>query len=500
MTKKVGHSSFDYPLFAILGQGLVILCLGTYLCTSIHFPDFYEHLTKGNWIIWHGRLPDTYLWTTIGGHLSWSDPNWLFEVIVSSLDTYFGIKGLIIAKIAFTVLAPLSFACLFSYLAAERFFGTLIAVIVSCGIFFHAPFLPSLLGWSLMALLLLQCFKLADSEESSLFRLLLIFVASLVFANTHGSYLLSSMLCLSLPRHSKKNTIILSVIFLLAAILNPYVGSQIVTALQTSYNQITLDIILQRDPASIYNFTAAFLTLLWLLFALFWHYDPKGAPVYPVVLAGGLSVLGLGSAFVLPYALFVVGILLSIVWGRGGHRNKGNLGNAIYKLKTGLARVSPIGILWVLICLTIVNVVNRMRHPESLVLLPNEEIEYFIESGVNPPLFHEAFIGGYLVYRFSDEKGELREKVMQTTYSSHLYRDAAISDFSLKSLDDTWRDNFRSYAPNTVLCRQSSSLYQLLLENPDWTLAFSGKQKRSKTPGIVKKNPFVWAVFKRRET
>jgi hypothetical protein len=133
-------------------------------------------------------------------------------------------------------------------------------------------------------------------------------------------------------------------------------------------------------------------------------------------------------------------------------------------------------------------------------LLPNEEVEYFLESGVQPPLFHEAFIGGYLVYRFSNEKGELNHQVMQTTYSSHLYRDAAISDFSLKSLSDTWRDNFRSYAPNTVLCRQSSSLYQFLLDNPEWSLVFSGNQKKSKARGIIKNNPFVWAVFKRLES
>jgi len=496
MTDSNPKSTFNSPLFAKLAQVLILIAISSYLCSSIHYPEFFEHLTKGNWILANGELPGTYLWTLVGSQLEWADPNWLFEVGVSFVETQFGIKGLVLTKLLLCIFVLISFSSLFSYLAKDLFFGTSLSILVSCGILFHSPFLPMLAAWSLLAGILLQACKFKDAEKLLSKDLLFIFILAVIYANTHGSFIACTLFVFILVSLNKQKRLALFLVLLLAAVFSPYFGVQILTSLKTGWNHFYLDVVLQREPANIYNFTLAFVVLLWLIFALFWHYVPKAVSLGPILLVGFLTLAGLGASFVLPFALFILGFVISIVWSDGGYQNKKNLGEAIHKFKTMLSGITAMGGLWFLSCLCAVNIINQYRSPESKTLLPNNEVEFMIERGIKEPLFHEGFIGGYLVYRFSDEKGEPRNNVMHSSYSMQLYPKAAVADHSLSSLGEDWREGFKAYAPNTVLCRASSPLYQFLFENPEWKLLVSGKKSERRD---LKNNPFIWSVFERIE-
>jgi hypothetical protein len=500
---KIQHqlaSKYEYPLFANLAQVLVIASVATYLCTGIHFPEFYEHLTRGKWILENAELPKKYIWSVIGSNLDWSDSNWLFNIFVSWVETNFGTSGLISAKMLVCVFTVASFSILFSKISKDRFLGTIVAILVCCGLLHLAPFTAELLGWGELALLIFICEQIKSNPEKThkrswlLFTLLLL---SIIYANTHASYGLAAFFCFSFFKGSRATNILIFAIFIVAAFANPYFGGHLLTALKVCYNHVFFDILLQRDPASIYNFSVAFLVLLWLLLALFWHYRSGSLTAFQVAQAGVFSLIGLASSYVLPISIIVIGILICKVWDSEKPENLGNLGQSISHFKRQLSGISPIGMLWVLLCITIVNTANHLKSPTSNVLLPKKEVEYLIETGFTPPLYHESFIGAYLAYRFSSEKGQLQNAVMITNSSLNLSLQAARAEFSLRNLGDDWRESFGSYAPNTVLCRQSSSLYQFLSENPDWRLLFQDSSNQVKTTKQKGNNPFKWAVFKR---
>jgi hypothetical protein len=80
------------------------LLLGAVLVSSLALfirpvsdPDFWYHVRVGQWIVEHGRLPATDLFTyTVAGHV-WVDHEWLSEVLVWLVYARLGAAGVSVA-------------------------------------------------------------------------------------------------------------------------------------------------------------------------------------------------------------------------------------------------------------------------------------------------------------------------------------------------------------------------------------------------------------------
>ena len=67
-------------------------------------PDLWWHLRTGQWIVEHGTVPTTDLFSSYGMGKPWIAYSWLFEVLVYSLYQMFGLVGLVLYTVLLSVL------------------------------------------------------------------------------------------------------------------------------------------------------------------------------------------------------------------------------------------------------------------------------------------------------------------------------------------------------------------------------------------------------------
>jgi len=66
-------------------------------------PDIWWHLRTGQWIIEHGRLPWTDPFSSYGAGKVWIAYSWLFEILVYAIYSRFGLLGLVLFNVIFSL-------------------------------------------------------------------------------------------------------------------------------------------------------------------------------------------------------------------------------------------------------------------------------------------------------------------------------------------------------------------------------------------------------------
>ena len=486
------------------------LAVGSYLAASLYAPEFYEQLVLGRWIISHRALPREDYWTLLAGNHKWVPVSWLFSVSLAAVESFLGELGLALVKLIFFLLFVSTAAHFFSVQARESFFGTSIAFITSCALLLDAPLSPELLAWSLFAACLGVFYSFSKPGASTKPRLIVLFAVGVIYANVHGSSLLILGVILIFSSaafgelgKSRRELLPAAGVLALGQVCTPYLGMQVIQVLHTAVNQLSLDLYYQRSAGTVFDFPVAFLLLILLLLALFWSKSPKSLRTSEAVVLSFFIVLGLASSFVLPYALILAGFLTATLWGRSNSKDLGELALGFDHLRHKLSRLSSFGVLWIAICIIIVNVVNIYRIPSSKAFLPQAEIDYILESKLPFPILHESSIGPYLVYRFSNARGEAVHKAALTPRAMALAPEVGRYGIVLDMLSSGWQKFFDYIGPNTVLCRKASAMYAVLQSDPAWKLVFENEAALNSVSQseVSRRIPdeYIWAVFLRQE-
>ncbi len=490
------------PLAGAMLQLFVILVLGSYLCSSIYSPAFFGHLTIGHWIVSSFEVPSVNLWTLAGSGAQWKSESWLFELLLAQAEHFFGERGLVIIKLLlfFGVTGVLSWC--YSSRSKDFFFGTAVACIVSCGALLGACLEAQTVGFLYFILVLEISYRLQDASSSKgLFAAFFLLAAS--YANVAASALgalivLAFFVCRGGGTFSfNRRALFIALIFFLAQLVSPYSGAQLLSVAKEVCHSLSLALNLQSNPATVYSYPAAFLFLLLVVLGFFWHYSPRGLEASELLLLASVSCLGLAEHTYLPYALIIAGLNCALIWGRADANSLGNLGLGLLHLKRQLAKIPPLGLLWVLLCLVIVNVAGLLKAPMTNILLPAAEMDYVLEQKLAFPILHESAVGPYLQYRLANAQGELRQLPSITPRTAVLAPELARAEAKLRDLQPGWEDYFRLLNPRTVICRRQTPIYEVLKRDNSWELAFErGPYNGWSGKGL---SLSFWAVFRKKE-
>ena len=122
-----------------------------------------DSLYRGHWILKNFKFPKTYF---LSSNSAWYDPNWLFEILVSFVETNFSGKGLIFLKILFILFSLYVVSNLFFKISKDSFFSVLLAVFACSGFFVSSDLGPSYLSLPLICLFLAKQIKESETTES----------------------------------------------------------------------------------------------------------------------------------------------------------------------------------------------------------------------------------------------------------------------------------------------------------------------------------------------
>ncbi|MCB0323175.1 MAG: hypothetical protein KDD69_06355 [Bdellovibrionales bacterium] len=495
--------AFPYPRLA---NFLLLAAAATYFCTSIHSPVFFESLTIGHWIETHQAIPTEYLWSTAGAGQPWRSPSWLFELLLSLSEQLFGDQVFIVLKMLLLTCLVCGLSWLYACRARNAFIGTFIALPVSAGMLITAVLGPHLVGWLGAVLLIELAYRARLGEGTPLRALAVSFLVGVLLANSDASsafaVLVSAVVLLSpavegevLAPRAKRLGMVL--VLVLSQLVTPYGGLQLLTIAQSFLFFLSLELGQRLNPGTVFQYQVSFLVLLWIVLVLLWPKHRRLLNGGEMLLAVGSTVLALASWKAAPYALLLVGLCTTLVWGRAQLSELGNLGEALSAFRQSMAKLPPLGTLWLLLCVLIVNVLNLWKVPFTKVLLPAREVDYLLEQPMDGALLHERFIGGYLVYRFADGKGRPRKLAAITDRSAFLDQPLAKSEVELETLSPGWKEYFAQLDPKRVLCRIDSTLYQVLTYDRSWelTLLYGFPPQSEPAAMLTKKGAFGWALF-----
>ena len=119
----------------LLSLKFLWFCFAVLVASSImapvHDPDIWWHIVAGKWMIAHGELPKVDYWNMYGAGKPWLPYSWSMEVLLSAVDTYFGVYGLLLFKALLALVLSLSMMFLMGVLAEDNFIGALCGSLAS---------------------------------------------------------------------------------------------------------------------------------------------------------------------------------------------------------------------------------------------------------------------------------------------------------------------------------------------------------------------------------
>ena len=147
--------------------------------------------------------------------------------------------------------------------------------------------------------------------------------------------------------------------------------------------------------------------------------------------------------------------------------------------ETLIPSIAPLLAIFV-IGLTCMNALPLFKHPVDQELVPKSAVDFINEQGFKHPILNEFGTGGYLMYRYSNERGEPAYKVAidgRTNVNPPEIWDLYRASFLGKA---NWQDYINRVQAETILWRQGTAMTALLLLSPEWCRVFaSGSEDES---------------------
>ncbi len=460
----------------------IVLATGTYICGPLMDPDLWWHITVGRWIISHQALPAVDLWNRFALNTPWLPYSWSNEIIFAWLDLNFGLHGLL----AFKIFIGIALACVLFYvfgrISENWFFGGLLGMFATAACYNHFTLRPQSLVWIFLAFLLYQL-DCIERRGFSLKRGVGLFLITALWANTHITAALAviiSMVYLIWPMRCKLSGQAALSCFL-GTLATPHFGAAWFTFFTKSTHPLQHASIAEFHPATIMQHSTAFLVIVACLLLLFWHRRPSTLDPLKLLLGATFVLIGLAVVKFLPFAVIILCALCALFWRKESTdlRAFGNISEAIKRFEAIYQRIPREGLAFVFLCMAVVNVVPRWREPISKEIVPVEAVDFMQARNLPHPIMNDFGRGGYIMYRYSNERGELAHPVPidgRTNVNSHQAWETAHQALLGQ---EGWRDYFDLVVPNTVLWPRESALNTILLESPEWCRVFkNGSQER----------------------
>lgn len=467
-SQPLGSSSRAVQILSVV---ISVAAFAGYCSFPIHEPGFWGILLRGDWIREHGALPQTRFWEADGA--PWRDASWLAAATLSGLWSWLGAAGAAWFKLAGVGALLLALGWRLAQLSGSWFLALLLAAVVSSS---AAPlFAAGVLPWALALLCCADGLAARWARSGSPRDAALLFATLVLHGNFHPSVLPAAVLAVAGAAHRRRSALVLAAA---ALCCTPYAGRQLLTAAGEFLQEAAFVVATQAAPATVYHYD--FVTLILLLAIL--------AALRPAAIAADRLVAALAALLaagawreLLPYALLFNSLLLAAVWRDGA---QSHIHRAVSKLEAGVLRLPALGVVWVMLCLAIVNLVGFLRAPVSSVGLPVAAATAIAELQPPRPVVSRSEFAPYLAQRW---RGTGLRPV-----AAHA-RSERVREQQYFGLGPGFAAAQEQLAPRTVLCNAGDPLFFRLISDAQWRPIYVEPPAAG---GAKARN---WAVFSRRE-
>lgn len=477
-----------------LAWAFCAVLMGCYITGPIVDPDLWWHITVGKWIIANGTVPATDHWNLYGYGKPWRAYSWSNEILFALADRY-GNHGLLALKIVIAALLALSLFYCMSRIAGDWLFGAGLGIYTTAACFQHYTLRPQSVVWICFAWLALQLDRI-EREGASPGRLLACAAIMCVWANSHLTAalgLILSAVWLFKPDRWKTAALVAVVCFA-GTLLTPYLGGEWLTFFSKTTHPLQLSSIVEFKPATILEYPTAFLLVGIFLLCVFAHFQPTFMDPAKAFGVCGFVIAGLAVTKFIPIANIFVALIIAVFWRRARESGValGNFTEAVERSRAFVARLPGEGLAFVFLCAIAVTVNRAWAYPLRYSVIPVLALDYILEKELPYPLLNTFGNGGYVMYRHSDQRGELKpEQRVPIDGRTNVMSHEAWTGFSDAFYGrQGWRAYIDLVKPQTILWRRESPFASLVKASREWCEVFTSGEPDDGYTVLVKREYF----------
>jgi hypothetical protein len=370
-------------------------------------------------------------------------------------------------------------------LARDHYLGALVGVYAAVASYNNFTLRPQVLVWIFFAVAILLADEIAEKGASRK-RLLQMALVGCLWANTHLTAVLglgAVFLWTVQTSHahvSIRRALLASSAFFTGTLLTPYFGGEWLTFFVKGSHPLKYQSIAEFQPATILQFSSVFVVLLVFLLLVV-SYTTRALPTLARGIFGsGMLLAGLTAVKFLPFSAISWAALFAVWWRESGAHHRARIhdnfaeGLLVSKERLlGLSAQTGNAIVFLVAAISVVNIAHLLRTPLNNAIIPKDAVDFIEKHALPHPLLNEFGTGGYLMYRFSDERGVPRHKVAidgRTNVNSDAVWEMYRASFAGKA---TWHNFIDKVKAQTIVWRQGSPMVTLLLVSPEWCRVFS---------------------------
>lgn len=448
---------------------------GAYLVVAVVDPDLWWHITAGRWIIANRDVPVVDYWSRFGRGTEWRAYSWSNEVVFALVDRYFGVQGLLALKYLLAIAMALSFALVISLIAADFTFGALVGALVTVSTFSHFTLRPQSFVWLLFAWVLYLAERIAREGISGRRAAALILVMAL-WANSHITTALGvgAVFLWVLSAAGAARAAAAAAVAFLGTLITPYLGGEWITFFSKAGHPFAHAAIVEFKPATVLQYSTGFVVLMATLLGAFVAHAPRAfAParlgLCGIFLLGALAVLKF-----LPFAMLVMAATAASFW-----RDAASSGSSLGALGEGIRRLCRMthalpreGTTFFIGCLVFVWVYGVWDKPLNEKVTPRKAVDFILDQRLPGPYLNTFGMGGYLMYRLSDERGEPRDLVAIDGRTNLIPNEVWVRYIGMLEGQTIWKVLFEQIDPVTVLWNLERPLTSILLQRDEYCMVF----------------------------
>ncbi len=259
----------------------------------------------------------------------------------------------------------------------------------------------------------------------------------------------------------------------LGTLVTPYIGGEWLAFLQESRHPFSHSAIAEFKPATILQYSTAFLLISGALLLLFVHYRPRSAGMGKLMLCLIFSLGGMAVVKFLPFAVITVAAVAALIWARTEDKaSLGNIAEGIERLRKAYEWLPPQGLSFLALCVGVVSIYPVWNQPLSNAASPIFSIDYIQNHKLPGPLLNGFGQGGYVMYRFSNADGTLDNLVPIDGRTNVTPVKVWQSHSDALMGKRNWRSFIDMVKPNTIVWKTESPLTNILLSNREWCRVF----------------------------
>ena len=478
--------------FSITGLPLYAGFLAVMLQATLYDTDYYWHLETGRWIVAHGTLPATDLFSFTRPDQPWVLHEWLFEVVLYGVFATLGSFGVkLFAALMGTVVAVLLYLTL-KLVLNRPMAAAWLASLVYLGLFLSPR--PQLATYVFVAayFYILVSFKYAGRN-----RLLPLLPAIMVvWVNAHGGYVIGIALLATFcitewlnayflkadreALHGLRRLTLMAVLAALASLINPYLFSHWAYPFEVMTMQAT-SVIAEWQSPNFHKPSGRLYLSLVAAFCLIQIYRKRKPDITELAMPGLFIVAGFTSVRHCLLALIAMTIFAAPAL-RDGLQLPGRLPAAVTRLRAALhARAAlnkPIGRaegpinLAIVVVLTIgiaafYPVARDKEEAKIRSTLPVGAVQFILDKGITGRMFNSYDFGGYLIHRLYPQQRVFIDG------RADMYGDAFFAEYmAIADGLPRWAKLFDKYQIDFVVSLPTARIRQLLLTRGDFRLVY----------------------------